>query len=86
MGRVSVCEDSRIIDHFWSPTAARFYPEGRDDRALRLLRMHLTEAEMWGPDPASGQRVRMAFAEQADPRAAAGGERSIVSTTVFGSQ
>jgi len=46
-GRLHAARDQAIIDKFWSPVIAAWYPEGKDDPHLTLLRFDLEDAELW---------------------------------------
>lgn len=46
-GRLSLSRDRERIDRFWNLHVAAWYPEGKDDPALVLLRMDVDEAAVW---------------------------------------
>jgi general stress protein 26 len=46
-GRLSIAHDRERIDRYWNPHVAAWYPEGKDDPSLTLLRLDLTEAAVW---------------------------------------
>jgi len=46
-GRLSVVHDRRIVDRFWNPVVAAWYPDGKDDPHLRLIRFDLADARVW---------------------------------------
>lgn len=46
-GRLSLAHDRERIDRFWNAHVAAWYPEGKDDPALTLLRLDVTEAAVW---------------------------------------
>jgi len=46
-GRLTVSNDPEIIDRFWNPVVAAWYPEGKTDPHLRVLRFQLDEARVW---------------------------------------
>jgi general stress protein 26 len=46
-GRVSLSHDKARIDRYWNVHVAAWYPEGKDDPTLTLLRMDVSEAAVW---------------------------------------
>lgn len=46
-GRLSVSNDRRIIDQFWNRYVAAWYPGGKDDPQLTMLRFDADSAEIW---------------------------------------
>jgi general stress protein 26 len=46
-GRLRASEDRERLDRYWSPTVAAWYPEGKDDPRLTLLRLDADDAEVW---------------------------------------
>ncbi len=46
-GYLSVCHDRTVIDRLWNPFVAAWYPGGKDDANLVLLKMELSEAKVW---------------------------------------
>ncbi|MGR3758398.1 MAG: pyridoxamine 5'-phosphate oxidase family protein [Tranquillimonas sp.] len=46
-GTLTRSDDRQVIDRLWNPFVAAWYPEGREDPTLTLLRMDLHEAEIW---------------------------------------
>ncbi|MBW8304801.1 MAG: pyridoxamine 5'-phosphate oxidase family protein [Brevundimonas sp.] len=39
--------DREIIDRYWSPVLAAWYPEGKDDRMLTILRFDADDGRVW---------------------------------------
>lgn len=39
--------DREIIDRFWNPVLAAWYPEGKDDPALTILRFDADDGRVW---------------------------------------
>ena len=39
--------DREVIDRYWNPVLAAWYPEGKDDPRLTLMRMRLDDAQIW---------------------------------------
>jgi len=46
-GRLSEQYDHDKIDKFWNPVVAAWYPEGKDDPELTLLRFEPEDAQIW---------------------------------------
>ena len=49
-GRLVEETDPSVIDHFWSNPVEAWYPGGRLDPSLLVLRFELDTAEIWEPD------------------------------------
>jgi general stress protein 26 len=46
-GRLTVSADRERMDRYWSPMVAAWYPEGKDDPRLTLLRLDCEDARVW---------------------------------------
>ncbi|MDP3175619.1 MAG: pyridoxamine 5'-phosphate oxidase family protein [Phenylobacterium sp.] len=46
-GQLSVQADRARIDKYWSPVVAAWYPEGKDDPNLTMLRLDAADAQLW---------------------------------------
>jgi len=46
-GRLSRAHDRERIDRYWNAHVAAWYPEGKDDPRLTLLRLDVSEAAVW---------------------------------------
>lgn len=46
-GRLHRDDDKAVVDKFWNPIVASWYPEGKDDPHLAVLRFDLEDAELW---------------------------------------
>ena len=46
-GTLSVSHDQGRIDRFWNPVVAAWYPEGKDDPHLTLLRFDADDGQIW---------------------------------------
>lgn len=46
-GRLSVDTDRRRMEQYWSPMVAAWYPGGKDDPRLIMLRMDCEDAQVW---------------------------------------
>ncbi len=62
-GRASVRRDRRRIDALWSPSQRVWFPGGKDDPDLTLLRVRMETAEYWdGPASPAGKALRFVAA------------------------
>ena len=46
-GRLSISRDQAIIDKHWNPIVAAWYPDGKDDPHLTLLRFDGDDGRVW---------------------------------------
>lgn len=46
-GRITIDHDRDRIERYWNAHVAAWYPDGKDDPALTLLRLDLTDAAVW---------------------------------------
>ncbi len=46
-GKLTLSHDQAKIDEYWSPFVSAWFPDGKDDPNLTLLRMDLTDARVW---------------------------------------
>ena len=46
-GTLSISRDKLRIDKYWNPMVAAWYPEGKDDPQLTLLRFVPDEGQLW---------------------------------------
>lgn len=58
-GRAEIVLDKKKIHALWKPAWKVWFPEGRDDPTLVLMRVRATEAEYW--DQAGSRGLRYAF-------------------------
>lgn len=49
-GHLTVEDNPAKVDELWSPIAASWYEDGREDPDLRLLKLSITTAEVWATD------------------------------------
>ncbi len=69
-GSLSVQKSQEHIDRFWSPVTAAWFPKGKDDPDLTLLRFTPTSAEAWastGSAVAFGWEIAKANLTGAEP-------------------
>ena len=50
--------DRELIDKFWNPVAGAWFPEGKDDPTLTLLRLEPEDAQVW---ISSGSAIRFGW-------------------------
>lgn len=66
-GRASLVRDRARIEEFWSPAMKVFFPNGKDDPNLCLIRVKADSAEYWeGPDTLLGKALYFALAAMTD--------------------
>ncbi|RAK58867.1 hypothetical protein DJ021_03150 [Phenylobacterium hankyongense] len=46
-GRLSDAHDVDRMDKYWNPVVAAWYPKGRDDPRLTMLRLDCDDAQVW---------------------------------------
>ena len=46
-GRLVQAFDRARVEKYWNPIVAAWYPQGKDDPGLTLLRMDATDAQVW---------------------------------------
>jgi len=46
-GKLELDADRARMDRYWSPVVAAWYPEGKDDPRLTLIRMRCEDAQVW---------------------------------------
>ncbi|RRB00777.1 pyridoxamine 5'-phosphate oxidase family protein [Larkinella rosea] len=56
-GSAEELQDRAKIEELWSPMAKPWFPEGKDDPQLSLLKVHIETAEYW--DSSSSRMVRL---------------------------
>lgn len=60
-GTARIDNDQAQIDKLWNKQAEAWFPGGRDDPDLALLRFDIDSAEMWETDISLSGRVKMLF-------------------------
>ena len=48
-GEMTSSREQTVIDHFWSEDVARWFPDGRSDGSVALLRFEPEKAQIWLP-------------------------------------
>jgi general stress protein 26 len=46
-GRASISNDRALIEKLWNPTYKAWFPEGKEDPEIRVLRVVVEQAEYW---------------------------------------
>jgi general stress protein 26 len=46
-GKATVIDDKAKVDEFWSPIYKAYFPEGKDDPKLRVIKVSVEKAEYW---------------------------------------
>jgi general stress protein 26 len=49
-GQLSAGRDQAVIDHFWNPVVAAWFPEGKEDPSLCVLTFRPGDAQVWISD------------------------------------
>lgn len=60
-GTISQDNDRAMIDKLWSNQVEAWFPAGKDDPNLTLLRFDVTSAELWETDLSVGGRLKLLF-------------------------
>lgn len=60
-GTARIDNDQAQIDKLWNKQAEAWFPEGRNDPNLALLRVDIDSAELWETDLSLSGRVKMLF-------------------------
>jgi general stress protein 26 len=79
-GRVQVQNDRAMIDKLWSKPVEAWFPGGKDDPNLALLRFDIDNAELWEADMSITGKLKMLFGGKIDPSEE--GSHAKVGTTV----
>ena len=78
-GRAAIDNDRAMIDKLWSKPAEAWFPGGKDDPNLALLRFDIADAELWESDVSIVGKVKMLLGGTIDPEEA--GSHAKVATT-----
>lgn len=78
-GTVSVDDDQAMIDKLWSKPVESWFPAGRDDPSLTLIRFDIDEAELWEADISLSGKLKMLFGGKIKPSEK--GSHAVVETT-----
>lgn len=80
-GTVSVDNNPALIDKLWSSTVEAWFPGGRNDPNLTLIRFDIDEAELWESDVSLSGRLKMIFGGKIKP-SEEGSHAKVASTVV----
>ena len=67
-GSLSVSNDSEKLDELWSPIAAAWFDDGREDKDVRLVQFTPSHAEAWMTDGGAGFFYQIAKANVTDAK------------------
>lgn len=81
-GEVSIYNTPGMIDKLWSNKAEAWFPGGKTDPNLALLRFDIADAEIWETDLSLGGKLKMIFGGKIKPGDA--GSHAKVGTTAGG--
>jgi general stress protein 26 len=60
-GNAQIDNDFALIDKLWNNQVEAWFPGGKDDPNLALLRVDIDDAEMWETDMSIAGKVKMLF-------------------------
>ena len=80
-GNAQIDEDRAMIDKLWSKPAEAWFPGGKDDPNLALLRFDIADAELWESDVSLGGKLKMLLGGTITP-SEAGSHAKVGSTAV----
>ena len=66
-GSVRVDNDSSMIDKLWSKPVEAWFPGGKEDPNLALLRFDIDSAELWESDMSLTGKLKMIFGGKIQP-------------------
>jgi general stress protein 26 len=49
-GTAEIVHDRDLVDKYWNQMAAAWFPEGKDDPTVALIKVHAESAEIWSVD------------------------------------
>ena len=80
-GTASIDNNPALIDKLWSNAAEAWFPGGRNDPNLTLVRFDIDEAELWESDVSLSGKLKMIFGGKIE-RSEAGSHAKVASTVV----
>jgi general stress protein 26 len=66
-GTAQVDNDRAMIDKLWSKPVEAWFPGGKDDPNLALLRFDIDDVELWEADMSLAGKVKLLFGAEIDP-------------------
>lgn len=79
-GSVTIDNDPAMIDKLWSNQVEAWFPGGKTDPNLALLRFDIDDAELWETDMSLSGKLKMLFGGKI--RSDESGSHAVVSNTV----
>ncbi|MEG3088743.1 pyridoxamine 5'-phosphate oxidase family protein [Sphingomonas sp. PB4P5] len=78
-GTISVSNDALMIDKLWNKQVEAWFPGGKSDPNLALIRMDIDSAELWETDISLSGRLKMLVGGTIKPSES--GSHAVVGTT-----
>lgn len=78
-GMARVEDDQALIDKLWTKQAEAWFPGGRNDPSLALLRFDIETAELWEADISISGKLKMLFGGKINPSEE--GSHAVIETT-----
>ena len=69
-GEIGPIDDPALIDKLWSKPVEAWFPGGKDDPNLALLRFEIRDAELWEADMSLTGKAKLLLGNRIDPREA----------------
>ena len=66
-GKISVDNNPALIDKLWTKQIESWFPGGRNDPSVTLIRFDIDNAEMWESDLSLSGQFKMLFGGKIDP-------------------
>ena len=66
-GRVAIDDNPAMIEKLWSKPVEAWFPAGKSDPNLALLRFDIDEAELWESDMSPAAKVKQLFGGKIKP-------------------
>lgn len=79
-GKVAIDNDPAMIEKLWSKPVEAWFPGGKSDPNLALLRFNIDEAELWEADMSLTGKLKMLFGGKIE--ADEEGSHAVVSNTI----
>jgi general stress protein 26 len=80
-GNITIDNDRGMIDKLWSNKVEAWFPKGKTDPDLALLRFDIADAELWETDMSLGGKLKTIFGGKIQP-SEAGSHAKVSSTAV----
>jgi general stress protein 26 len=66
-GDAQVHNDASMIEKLWSKQVEAWFPGGKSDPSLALLRFRISDAELWEADMSVAGKIKMIFGGKIEP-------------------